>query len=116
MTTIKIGQSGLTGIRRIKRRSKEAKIRLNRRKADKRNRQRYKIKKVQRLRLDAFLQQGGKCYWCSVEMVYLHGAEYQNNPLMCTADRVNSRLGYTEDNVVAACKKCNNSRENKGDI
>lgn len=76
-------------------------------------------------RRDAFLRQGGKCFYCSVRMWLttpqelglageLHSSGYRR--LRCTAEHLRARCdgGSNESaNVVAACAHCNGTRHKR---
>ena len=72
--------------------------------------------RVKKLRKEAFARQGGLCHWCGKPMIWKNGEnsnEVWDHPDVCTADHVlwKSRGGLTtRDNIVAACRKCNNNR------
>lgn len=72
----------------------------------------YTTEKAQKLRTEAFEQQKGLCYWCEEPMLDVHGRDVDRNPLMSTADRLDSRLPYMKGNIVAACYGCNTGRAN----
>lgn len=62
------------------------------------------------LRRAAFDRQGGLCYWCEQPME-LEGR--WNSPHLCTADHLRRRAsggGTVRNNIVAACRDCNNRR------
>lgn len=65
-----------------------------------------------RLRHQAYLAQGGRCYWCGEKM--FEGDQVPpNHPRACSADhlRPQSLGGKTHrENIVAACRQCNSSR------
>ena len=66
---------------------------------------------LERLRWRAYRAQGGLCYWCKQPMK-LNGP--QNHPLSLTGDHLIPRYagGLTKPgNIVAACFKCNTSRQ-----
>lgn len=50
-------------------------------------------------------KQNWKCYYSGIQMNYEHG-----NPLSFTLDRKDSNLGYTKENVVAACHFVNKAK------
>lgn len=68
------------------------------------------------LRERACRAQDGLCYWCHQPML-LNGPA--NHPLACTADHYIPRYagGKTRPgNIVAACRKCNSSRQTEANI
>lgn len=73
-----------------------------------------RVKKARRI---AYERQGGLCHWCKRPMIIKtqeNAAEVWDHPLMCTADHVLWRAHggkTTLDNIVAACRECNNSRQ-----
>lgn len=73
-------------------------------------------RRVKKLRRAAFQRQGGLCHWCQQPMLVKTQAnadEVWDHPRVCTADHVvwRSTGGQTTaDNIVAACRECNNSR------
>ncbi len=61
-----------------------------------------------------FRAQGGKCYYCDVELV--SSGESKNDPRERTLDHVIPRFwgGLTiPENLVYACKKCNMAKGHK---
>jgi len=65
---------------------------------------------VANLRVRAFHNQGGKCYWCGQAMT-LYGSI--TDPLVATADHLDPTFagGKTKPgNIVASCGPCNHSR------
>jgi 5-methylcytosine-specific restriction endonuclease McrA len=75
-----------------------------------------KIKWVKSLRKMAFIKQSGLCYWCNREMIWKTSENAQfvwDSPFVCTADHlVQKSIGgrTTPENIVAACRLCNNRR------
>ncbi|WP_446719574.1 HNH endonuclease [Hydrogenophaga sp. OTU3427] len=79
-------------------------------------------KKIQSLRLHAFQQQCGRCWYCGVQMWHLSPEELPGVParaasrLRCTAEHLIAQCdgGCDEpDNVVAACAHCNQTRHKR---
>jgi len=72
--------------------------------------------KTQRFRNAAYISQGGKCYWCGAQMIIKtkkNASQVWNDPRVCTADHLEwQAVGgkTTRDNIVAACRDCNNKR------
>ena len=75
--------------------------------------------KIQNLRLQAFQQQQGRCWYCGVQMWHHDPAELPGIPsknasrLRCTAEHLQARCDGGRDeasNVVAACLHCNHTR------
>ena len=72
--------------------------------------------RLKRYRKRAFERQGGLCYWCKKPMIWKtaeNAALVWNDPLVCTGDHLVLRAhggGTTVENIVAACRGCNNSR------
>jgi 5-methylcytosine-specific restriction endonuclease McrA len=63
---------------------------------------------LKRLRNEAERKQNYKCFWCQIRMNNI-----ENHKFCCSADHlIELRDGGTtcEDNVVAACKRCNDTR------
>lgn len=78
--------------------------------------------KIQSLRLQAFQQQGGRCWYCDVRMWHLSPAELPivsirgASRLRCTAEHLVARCDGGKDeasNVVAACAHCNHTRHKR---
>lgn len=78
--------------------------------------------KIQNLRLQAFQQQQGRCWYCGVQMWHHDPAELPGIPsknasrLRCTAEHLHARCdgGLDEaSNVVAACAHCNHTRHKR---
>lgn len=71
------------------------------------------LKRLKRLRYEAYMRQGGKCYYCKEHIFYLEGDS--PDPMRCSAEHIIPvRLGgkTTSDNVVAVHQKCNSERNN----
>jgi 5-methylcytosine-specific restriction endonuclease McrA len=75
--------------------------------------------KIQNLRLRAFQQQQGRCWYCGVQMWHRDPAELPGIPaknssrLRCTAEHLQARCDggrHEASNVVAACAYCNHTR------
>lgn len=75
--------------------------------------------KIQKLRLQAFNNQHGRCWYCGVRMWHndpaeLPGVSQQAARLLkCTAEHLTARCDRGKDvaeNVVAACAHCNHTR------
>ena len=78
--------------------------------------------KIQNLRLRAFQQQQGRCWYCGVQMWHhdpaeLPGISAKNaSRLRCTAEHLQARCDGGRDeasNVVAACEHCNHTRHKR---
>jgi len=72
-----------------------------------------------RLRDAAFWRQNGKCYWCDVKMFLPTSNRHQTSPFLCTGDHILERSKggkTTRENIVAACKLCNDTRSNPSKI
>jgi len=70
--------------------------------------------RLRRFRNIAFVRQGGKCHWCGSMMIPNTERDLCDHPRFCTGDHLvpMSRGGLTEEsNIVAACKTCNNHRQ-----
>lgn len=68
-------------------------------------------------RLDLYVQQGGKCYWCNCQMVLPRGGLPEDTANLCTVDHLRDRFdpkrsepAYGEKRHVAACWTCNQRR------
>lgn len=78
--------------------------------------------KLSRYREAAFKRQGGLCYWCYQPMVRALSdrtgqLRTDGNPLTLTADHLVQHAHggkITPENIVAACRRCNNSRHQPG--
>lgn len=65
-------------------------------------------------RRSANRKQGGKCFWCDVEMMIWGETQDQNHSLLCTAEHLHPKsLGGSNhrENIVAACNGCNKTRK-----
>jgi len=81
------------------------------------------MKRIARLRLDAFKAQQGRCFYCTSRMWVKSPSELEsgaiNRParlLQCTAEHLVARQwGGKEDvsNIVAACWRCNQTRHRR---
>lgn len=77
---------------------------------------------IKELRDAAFERQKGLCHWCGAEMIPMTSEtapQFWNHPRVCTAERVlwRSRGGKnTPENIVAACRDCNNRRHPPPDL
>ncbi len=78
--------------------------------------------KIQNLRLRAFQQQHGRCWYCGVQMWHHDPAELPGIPvksawrLRCTAEHLLAQCDGGRDeasNVVAACAHCNHTRHKR---
>jgi len=49
----------------------------------------------------------GNCYYCGTEPAMIRKGAGNGDFIYNGIDRINSYAGYTEDNVVSCCKKCN---------
>lgn len=70
--------------------------------------------RVIRARRSATKKQGGKCFWCDIEMMHWDEIKQQNHSQLCTADHLNPKsLGGSDDrkNIVASCNGCNQTRK-----
>lgn len=75
---------------------------------------------IRKRRAKLFIQQGGLCFWCKVQMVeYPPKRKRKAMPLdMCTIDHLRDRFDPNrrecnprgEQRLVAACWECNNRR------
>lgn len=52
-----------------------------------------------------FNRQEMKCHYCKAQLEFVYGRHWNWNGL--TIDRVNPQIGYTIDNIVLACRRCN---------
>lgn len=69
--------------------------------------------KMKVLRALAFMRQGGLCWWCGTRMKTPPECSDPNDPAACSADHLRKRANggqHTEENVVAACRRCNTTR------
>jgi len=80
------------------------------------------ITKIQKLRLQAFQQQQGRCWYCSVQMWHSDPEELPGispkaaRRLQCTAEHLVAQSTGGRDvaeNVVAACAHCNHTRHKR---
>lgn len=55
--------------------------------------------------IQKILEKSKKCFYCEKEMQFI-----QYNDDMCTIYRKNNEEGFTKDNCVLACRKCNLSK------
>lgn len=78
--------------------------------------------KIRSLRLQAFQQQQGRCWYCGVQMWHLSPAELSSVParsasrLRCTAEHLTPKCEGGRDeagNIVAACAHCNHTRHQR---
>lgn len=78
--------------------------------------------KIQSLRLQAFQQQRGRCWYCGVLMWHRSPEELPGIPakaaarLRCTAEHLTAQCDGGRDvagNVVAACAHCNQTRHKR---
>lgn len=72
-------------------------------------------KKLKKIRLSKFREQGGRCYYCDRQMweVQVGSGGGQRSYLICTAEHLIARQDGGPDageNIVAACKWCNTRR------
>lgn len=77
--------------------------------------------RIQKLRNQAFDQQGGRCYYCGVrmwrtcpgELPVGKRSEAALAEIRCTAEHLVAQCdggAHTESNIVAACGRCNQTR------
>lgn len=76
--------------------------------------------RMKRARAAAYERQQGLCYWCGEQMIlktkHNAGAVWQH-PRVCTGDHLDFKMNggrVSSDNIVAACRKCNNTRHPTG--
>lgn len=87
---------------------------------------RYNSLRIRKFRRRAFARQHGRCYYCQRPMLegddladfaVLHGLTCrQALQLRCTAEHLQARQDGgmdTEDNLVAACRRCNAGRHHR---
>lgn len=71
---------------------------------------------LRRRRLNAFEEQGGRCYWCGEQMVLTDLAEGTLPANAATVEHLYPRIGGIRQPsrsgrvTVAACNRCNNNR------
>ena len=55
--------------------------------------------------INLYNKQGGKCALTGIPLIYSTDNEsnYRSSPFMVSIDRINSNLGYTEDNIRLVC-------------